>query len=60
MLQPLHTPLPAQLHDSGVFAAVEVELAEEAVLDVVQHVAVDGVRWTFTLQLENDHAAVVT
>lgn len=52
--------LPAQLHDSSVLAAVEVQLAEETVLDVVQHVAVHGVRRTLTLQLEHNHAAVMT
>lgn len=51
---------PAQLHDSSVFAAVEIQLAEEAVLDVVQHVAVHGISWTFTLQLEHNHTTVMT
>lgn len=51
---------PAQLHDGGVLAAVEVELAEEAVLDVVQHVSMHGVGWTLALQLEHNHAAVMT
>lgn len=51
---------PAQLHDSSVLAAVEVQLTEEAVLDIVEHVAVHGVCRTLTLQLEHNHAAVVT
>lgn len=51
---------PAQLHDGRVLAAVEVQLAQEAVLHVVQHVAVHGVGRPLALQLEHDHAAVVT
>lgn len=51
---------PAQLHDGSVLAAVEVQLTEEAVLDIVEHVAVHGVCRTLTLQLEHDHTAVVT
>lgn len=52
--------LPAQLHDSSVLAAVEVQLAEETVLDVVQHISVHGICRTLTLQLEHNHAAVMT
>lgn len=50
---------PAQLHDGGVLAAVEVQLAQETLLDIVEHVAVDGVGRTLALQLEHYHAAVV-
>lgn len=59
-LPPPPPPSPAQLHHSCVLAAVEVQLAQEAVLDVVQHVPVHGVRRALALQLEDDHAAVVT
>ena len=37
----------------------EVELAEVLFLDVVEEVAVDGVRRPLPLQLEDDHAGVV-
>lgn len=53
-----HTP--AQLHDSGVLAAVEVELAQEAVLDIVEHVAVYSIGRTLTLQLKHQHTTVMT
>lgn len=52
--------LPAQLHHSRVLAAVEVQLAEETVLDIVQHVPVHCICGTLALQLENNHAAVMT
>lgn len=51
---------PAQLHDSSVLAAVEVQLTEEAVLYIVEHVAVHGVCGSLTLQLEHNHPAVMT
>lgn len=51
---------PAQLHDSSVLAAVEVQLTEEAVLDIVEHVTMYGVRGTLALKLEHNHTAVMT
>lgn len=52
--------VPAQLHDRCVLAAVEVQLSEETVFDVVQHVSVNSVGRTLTLQLEHDHTTVMT
>lgn len=52
--------LPAQLHDSSVFAAVEVQLTEETILNVVQHVSMYSICWSLTLQLEHNHAAIMT
>lgn len=51
---------PAELHDSGVFAAVEVQLTEEAIFDIVQHVAMNSIRRTLTFQLEYNHTTVMT
>lgn len=48
------------MHNRRVFAGVEIEPAEVLVLDVVQHVLVDGVGRSFPVQFENDHAAVVS
>ena len=45
--------------DSPVLLRGEVELAEVLFLDVVEEVAVDGVRRPLPLQLEDDHAGVV-
>lgn len=50
---------PAQLHGGYVLGAAEVQLAQETVLNVVQHVAVHGVGGALPLQLEHDHAAIM-
>lgn len=55
-----HTHTPAQLHDGSVLAAAEVELSQEAVLDVVEHVSVHSIGRTLTLQLKNQHTTVMT
>lgn len=52
-----HTP--TQLHDSRVLAAVEVQLAQEAVLYIVQHVAIHCVGRPLPLQLEHQHPAIM-
>lgn len=51
--------LPAELHDGCVFAAVEIQLTEETVFDVVEHVSMHSVRRTLTLQFENNHTTVM-
>ena len=51
---------PAQLHASSVFGRVEVEFAQVAFFDVVQDVLHNCERRPFALELEDDHAAVVT
>lgn len=51
---------PAQLHNSSVLAAVEVQLTEEAVLDIIEHVTMYSIRGTLALKLEHNHTAVMT
>ena len=51
---------PSQLHDGHVLGRREVQLAQVAVLDVVEQVVVGGVGRPLPLQLENDHPAVMT
>lgn len=51
---------PAQLHDSCIFTAVEIELTQESVFHIVQHVTVDGIGRTLSLQLKHQHTAVMT
>ena len=52
--------LPSELHDSHVLGGGEVKTSEEAILDVVEDVLVDGHGWPLLLQLEDDHAVVMT
>ena len=49
-----------QRHQRDVFGRGEVEAAQTLLFHVEQKVAVDGVSRSFALQLEYDHAVVVT
>lgn len=51
--------LPSQLHDSNIFWTVEIKLAEETVLHIIQHVPVHSISRPLTLQFEHNHATVM-
>ena len=54
----LHSP--SKLHAGYIFVGGEVQLPKHLLLHIVENVRVHGVGGSLALELEDDHAAVVT
>ena len=50
---------PPQLHHSDVLGAAEIQLAEEPVLYIVQHIAMNSIGWALAFQLKHNHPAIM-
>jgi hypothetical protein len=51
--------LPPQLHHSYIFGAVEIQLTEESVLYIMQHVTMNSIGRTLTFQLKYNHPTIM-
>ena len=51
---------PPKLHTRGIFGRIEVEFPQVLLFDIVQDVLMNSKGRSLALQLEDDHAAVVS